>query len=267
MDLSASTTAPPSGPFSPHRSTPRPLDRSPRIGVVRDSAFSFYYPENLEALEAAGATLVFVDATRDDVLPEVDALYVGGGFPETQADRLASRPGFARSLRAAGGEGLPVYAECGGAVYCGRSVRVGDDVRPMAGILPIDFVLHRTPQGHGYVELEATGENPFFAAGSRVAGHEFHYTAAAELPPGLSTGFRVLRGRGFGCGGDGIRYKNLLAVYSHVHASGVPDWAPGIVASAVRFAEGREARRARPARVASPTGDDGASVFIWSNAP
>ena len=75
------------------------------MGVVRDSAFSFYYPENLEALEAEGATLVFVDATRDDLLPEVDALYIGGGFPETQADRLASRPGVARALGAAGAGG------------------------------------------------------------------------------------------------------------------------------------------------------------------
>ena len=253
-----------SAPRAPR--TPR-TPRTCRVGVVRDSAFSFYYPENLEALEAEGATLVFVDATRDELLPEVDALYIGGGFPETQADRLASRPGFARSLRAAVEDGLPVYAECGGAVYVGRSVRVGDDVRPMAGILPIDFVLHRTPQGHGYVQLEATEENPFFATGSRISGHEFHYTAAAELPPGLPSGFRVLRGRGFGSGGDGLRYRNLLAVYSHVHASGAPEWAPGIVARAVRFAETRATKRARSVRAPSPTGDDGAARFVRSNAP
>ena len=241
--------------------------RAVTVGVVRDNAFSFYYPENLEALQACGAQLVPVSATKDRALPELDALYIGGGFPETNAGRLEANPGFAASLRAAVEDGLPVYAECGGAVYVGRSLRVGEATWPMAGILPLDFVLHERPQGHGYSLLEATEHNPFFPAGARLRGHEFHYTAVAAWPAGgLPVGFRVQRGRGFDGAGDGVCHKSLMAVYSHVHAAGAPEWAVGIVRRAVAFSDARAARRAGSGRAAAPAGAGGTALLARNNA-
>lgn len=234
----------------------RPRRRPVRVGVVRDSAFTFYYPENLEALEACGAEIVEVSATRDAALPGygngggdgiangigIDALYIGGGFPETHAGVLAANRGFAESFRAAVGDGLPVYAECGGAIYAGRTLRIGDAVHEMAGVLPLDFVFHDAPQGHGYTLLEATGDNPFFDEGVLVRGHEFHYTAVAEWPRGVvRAGFRVHRGRGFDGRVDGACRNNLVATYAHVHAGGCREWAAGIVRCATRFAGARDA--------------------------
>jgi cobyrinic acid a,c-diamide synthase len=215
-----------------------------RVGVVRDAAFSFYYPENVEALEAAGATIVPVSATKDAVLPDIDALYIGGGFPETNAAALAANTGFHASLRAAVEQGLPVYAECGGAVFLGRSLRLGDATHAMAGVLPLDFVFRKAPQGHGYTLLEATAENPFFDAGALIRGHEFHYTTIAAWPAGgLRAGFRVRRGRGFEGTVDGVCTRNVMAVYSHVHAGGTETWAHGVVRMARRQAGERYGAR------------------------
>ncbi len=91
------------------------------IGVIRDRAFQFYYPENLEALAARGARIIEISAISDSALPPVDALYIGGGFPETQARLLAENEAFRRSLREAAEEGLPIYAECGGFMYLGET--------------------------------------------------------------------------------------------------------------------------------------------------
>jgi len=239
---------------------PPPAGRGVRVAVVRDTAFSFYYPENLEALEAAGAQVVPVSATRDPALPDVDALYVGGGFPETNVESLAANAGFAASVRAAVEDGLPVYAECGGAVWLGRSLRIGTTTHPMTGVLPLDFVFHRRPQGHGYTELEATADNPYFDEGEVVRGHEFHYTALADPPPAsLRAGFRVRRGIGFGGAIDGIRHRQVLATYSHLHADGAPRWAPGVVRAAARYAS---ERRDATAGAVGPESRTGGRVFL-----
>src|SRR5664280_2051899 len=120
------------------------------IAVVRDEAFSFYYPENLEALEARGAELLFVSALADEVIPEVDAVYVGGGFPEVYAARLAAAGAFLASLREKAARHVPIYAECGGLMLLARSLAVDGTAHEMAGILDLDVVQERRPQGHGY---------------------------------------------------------------------------------------------------------------------
>ena len=96
------------------------------IGVIRDRAFQFYYPENIEALADSGARVMEISAISEEKLPPVDALYIGGGFPETQAELLAQNEAFRRSLREAAEQGLPIYAECGGFMYLGESLTVGD---------------------------------------------------------------------------------------------------------------------------------------------
>ena len=213
--------------------------RSPgvaRIGIFRDAAFQFYYPENLEALVREGAELVEITPLRDEELPDVDALYIGGGFPETLALRLAANQSFRAALRQAIEDGLPVYAECGGAVYLGETLIFEAKEYDMVGALPVIFAFRKKPQGHGYVALETVEDNPFYAVGDSIRGHEFHYTyMKSPQAEELTFAFQVTRGHGFDGKKDGICHRNVLASYTHVHALGTETWAPALVRAAVGF--------------------------------
>ena len=207
-----------------------------RIGVFRDAAFAFYYPENLEALAREGASVIEISPLEDAALPDVDALYIGGGFPEMLAPALTKNKRFLDSLRRLIERGLPVYAECGGAVFLGEKLVVEGRQYPMAGVLPVVFGFGAKPQGHGYVVLETVADNPFFAVGDSVRGHEFHYTYMQSSPANdLTFAFKVRRGHGFDGQRDGLCWRNVLASYTHVHALGVESWAPSLVRAAVRF--------------------------------
>ncbi|HXW69438.1 MAG TPA: cobyrinate a,c-diamide synthase, partial [Dissulfurispiraceae bacterium] len=150
-----------------------------KIGVVRDSAFQFYYPENLEELERRGAEIVDINALTDVRLPEIDALYIGGGFPETNALRLGGNTGFRNSIRHMAEKGLPIYAECGGLMFLGESLIIEGQKYPMAGVFPITFDMKEKPQAHGYTIAEIDRPNPFYPIGTLLHGHEFHYSAVA----------------------------------------------------------------------------------------
>ena len=126
--------------------------------MARDTAFGFYYADDLEALERAGADCVFFDTLADGRLPEADALLIGGGFPETQAARLAANTALRADIRQAISRGLPVYAECGGLMYLTRSITWRGVTHAMVGAIPADTVMHERPQGHGLVMLEETGD-------------------------------------------------------------------------------------------------------------
>ncbi len=208
------------------------------IGIVRDSAFQFYYPENFEALEKQGAALKFIDALQCEVLPPVDALYIGGGFPETHLNRLTANRGLRESIREAVEKGLPVYAECGGLMFLSRGIHHQGGFYPMCGVFPCDVVLERKPQGHGYAILECIGENPFVPAGRLIRGHEFHYSKIVDLSPDVPLVFRVRKGHGIVEGRDGLCYKNCLAGYTHIHAVGNGFWAEALVRAAERYRPG-----------------------------
>ncbi len=214
---------------------------APRIGVVKDSAFQFYYPENFDALMQRGARLVEISALSDARLPELDALYIGGGFPETHAIVLSENRSFRRSLRAAVEAGLPVYAECGGLIYLGESIKVGGTPYRMAGVLPIRFELRKKPQAHGYTEVKVTRANPFFRTGTVIRGHEFHYSKVTSVggQDGLRMAFRMQRGNGIAGGRDALCYKAVLATYTHLHALGAPQWADGLVGAALKYRKSR----------------------------
>ena len=231
--------------------------RQPEVGVIRDSAFQFYYPENLEALEARGARVLEVNSLRDESLPGLDALYIGGGFPETHAEELAANGRFRESLRSAIEGGLPVYAECGGLMYLGRNLHVGDRTYPMVGVLPMDFRLMGRPQGHGYTMVEVVEANPFYAVGLTLRGHEFHYSRVDDTDPtGLTMAFAVRRGIGILDGKDGVCYRNVLATYTHIHAIGSPEWAEGLVQRALAHRRGNPARK-RTSMESRSTADKG----------
>jgi cobyrinic acid a,c-diamide synthase len=213
----------------------RSSENVPRIGVFRDSAFTFYYPENLEALERCGARIVEISGLRDKELPHVDALYIGGGFPETHARELAKNESLRMSLRQEVHNGLPVYAECGGLIYLGEAVEFNGKEYSMSGVFPVTFTIQDRPQGHGYAVVEVDKPNPFFAVGTTLRGHEFHYAAVKNYQPAdVQTAFKVKRGYGFDCGRDGLSFKNVLASFCHIHALGEKQWAGAIVRAATR---------------------------------
>jgi cobyrinic acid a,c-diamide synthase len=212
---------------------------SPRIGVFLDAAFQFYYPENLEALSAAGGEIVEISPLLDPKLPPVDALYLGGGFPETLAAGLSGNLPFLSSVKEAADEGLPIYAECGGAVYLGQRLHYDGGIFELAGVLPIEFGFQAKPRGHGYTVLEAIRENPFYEVGQTLRGHEFHYTFMLPLENedlgAREFAFRVHRGYGFDGQHDGLIWGNVLASYAHIHALGMAGWAPSLIREAERF--------------------------------
>ena len=212
------------------------LEEPIRIGVIRDSAFQFYYQENIEALTDRGAKVVLISALDDKVLPPVDALYIGGGFPETQAERLTANESFRLSLREAAQAGLPIYAECGGFIYLGESLTIGDQQYPMVGALPVKFGMEKRPQGHGYTTLTVDRENPFFPIGRTITGHEFHYCRILSQRDYESyTAYRVVRGTGMDGQRDGLCRKNILAGFTHLHALGTPEWADALIDRASHY--------------------------------
>jgi cobyrinic acid a,c-diamide synthase len=201
-----------------------------RIGILMDDAFQFYYAENLEALEGLGAELVRINALTAGRLPEIDGLYIGGGFPETSAAELAANAGFRQSVKQAADSGLPIYAECGGLIYLGNSITLDGQEHPLAGVFPIRFGMSNRPQAHGYSTFEVEGDNPFYSRGATIKGHEFRYSTILDWqgrPEQLT--LKMTRGQGFMAGRDGLAINNVLALYTHVHAGGTPEWAEGFM--------------------------------------
>jgi cobyrinic acid a,c-diamide synthase len=205
-----------------------------RIGLARDKAFGFYYPDDLLALEQAGAEIVPFNTLEDNALPEVDGLFIGGGFPEMFMPQLQANAAMRDSIRAAIEADLPVYAECGGLMYLARTLRWKDQVFDMVGALPADVVMHERPVGRGYVELAVTPDAPWpalaQAAPSTLRGHEFHYSSLENLAPDLKFAYRVLRGHGVDGQRDGIVYRKVLASYAHLRSGAGTDWAARFVA-------------------------------------
>ena len=213
------------------------------VAVARDEAFGFYYADDLEAFERAGARLVFFDALRDPCLPRCDALFIGGGFPETHAARLAANEQLRRDIREAIAVGLPTYAECGGLMYLSRSIVWGSESWPMVGAIPADARMHPRPQGRGLVVLEETGRAPWGVRRGRLPAHEFHHAAIEGLPADFEFAYRVRRGVGVDGKNAGVVIGALVASFSHLRETPEAPW----VARFVAFA--RERRRgARPSR-------------------
>ena len=197
-----------------------------RVGVARDTAFGFYYADDLDMLKAEGFTVVPFDALHDAHLPpDLDGLFIDGGFPETQMDALEANASLRAEIRAAVTGGMPVYAECGGLMYLSRSITWQGTRRAMVGALPGDAVMHDRPQGKGLVRLRETGLSPWpdVQAGT-IAGHEFHHAALENLPPETRFAYDVLRGHGITGATDGIVLGRTLAAFTHLRGVGPAPW-------------------------------------------
>jgi cobyrinic acid a,c-diamide synthase len=208
-----------------------------RIGYVKDQSFTFYYPENLELLREAGAELVAISAFRDSDLEDLDLVYIGGGFPETNLTRLGLNREMMRSLKEKAEDGLPIYAECGGLMYLAEEVEWKDKKYSLTNILPISIKMHEKPQGHGYYRVVVDGENPYFKVGSQLNGHEFHYSAIQDFDENIKNVLAVIRGNGCFNNRDGLVYKNVFASYLHLHALSTPEWVTGVIACAKKYKE------------------------------
>ncbi len=208
-------------------------DEMVSIGIVRDRAFCFYYADDLEAIERAGARLVVMDTLRDNRLPEIDGLYIGGGFPEQFASQLSDNHVFRGKLLQALQAGLPAYAECGGLMYLSRSITWKDRTYPMVGMIPGDVIMHEKPVGRGYVHLEELGHHPWprpDRPSGNIRAHEFHYSVLENLPRDIRFAYAVKRGYGVDGYNDGIMVNNLLASYTHLRQIGNCSWASRFVA-------------------------------------
>lgn len=196
------------------------------IAVARDDAFCFYYPDDLEALERAGARLVFFSPMHDPKLPHADGLLIGGGFPETHLEALEANAPMRHAIRRAIETGMPVHAECGGLMYLARSISHEGQKGEMVGAISADAVMKARPQGRGLVVLESTMAN----AGLEVAAHEFHYARLENFDAEPQYAWRVTRGTGIDGAHDGIIVKNAVATFSHFRDTSRHRWAQDFVA-------------------------------------
>lgn len=190
-----------------------------RIAVARDAAFGFYYADDLEALTASGAELIFVDLLRETGLPDnVDGLIIGGGFPETHMQALAGNRAMLESISTAIEQGLPVYAECGGLMYLSRYICWNDDSANMAGVFPFGVSMQERPSGRGYIQIDTTTGMPWpdISPGTVIKGHEFHYSKVDGDVGQVDYVYDVKRGHGIDGIHDGVVYRNVLASYAHL---------------------------------------------------
>ena len=205
-----------------------------RIAVARDKAFGFYYPDDLLALQNAGADLVQLDTLNDAQLPPVDGLFIGGGFPEMFLPELQANATLRQDIKSKLAAGLPTYAECGGQMYLARSIRWKDAAYEMVGALNADVVMHDRPVGRGYVELQATGDAPWTAkvatdGAAPLRGHEFHYSSLENIAPDQKFAYKVLRGHGVDGRHDGLVQHQVLGSYAHLRSAAGANWAQGFV--------------------------------------
>ncbi|MEA3436759.1 MAG: cobyrinic acid a,c-diamide synthase, partial [Thermodesulfobacteriota bacterium] len=211
--------------------------------IIKDSAFQFYYPDNFEALVKESAELVFISPLTSEDIPQVDAIYIGGGFPETHAKELAENAKFKQKLKSLAENGLPIYAECGGLMYLGEELLLKEKSYPMVGVFPVSYSFSKKPKGHGYTIISVVRENPYFKIGTEIKGHEFHYSSVLKWRgDDNDLAFSIKRGTGFINKKDGLCYKNVLATYIHIHALGTPAWAKSMVRNAIEYKERSRSR-------------------------
>ena len=193
-----------------------------KIGIARDGAFGFYYAQDLEAFESAGATLVPIDLMQAQSLPDIDGLFIGGGYPETHMKALEANVSLREELKISLENGLPCYAECGGLMYLCRSIQWDGESADAVGFFDADAVMHKKPQGRGYARFRRKDNHPWGASDTEMQAHEFHY---ARIANSSDTEFCRTVTRGFGTDGkqDGLRKANTLAGFIHLkHTSSTP---------------------------------------------
>ena len=189
------------------------------IGVAQDEAFNFYYKDNLELMELAGARIVPFSPVHDRSLPEVDGIYIGGGYPEIYARELSENKCFLRSIQKAHQRDIPIFGECGGLMYLGEEIEWDGEPQEMAGLVP-GKARRGTRRIVSYVHGHLAKDSPLGRAGEHIMGHEFHHSEMViDQKANVDYAIRLERGTGIINGWDGIKMGNLVACYSHIHSA------------------------------------------------
>jgi cobyrinic acid a,c-diamide synthase len=206
-----------------------------RIGVAFDEAFHFYYEYNFHLLKSLGAELVYFSPISDPGLPDVNGLYIGGGYPEIYAQALSANVSMREQISAFAADGGTIYAECGGLMYLCDAIKTLDGQRhPMAGVIPAHAVMHERLQALGYVEVETQAVSALGPAGVRFRGHQFRYSELQPVKDRIDCAYRVVRRRDGQVMSEGYTVKNTVASYVHAHWASNPMIAEGLVDACVR---------------------------------
>ncbi|MDF2725926.1 MAG: cobyrinic acid a,c-diamide synthase, partial [Paenibacillus sp.] len=212
-------------------------ERTARIAVARDPAFHFYYPENLELLEAYGAELVYFSPLAGESVPEgADGLYIGGGFPEEFAAQLADLEEVKASVRRAVEAGMPTLAECGGFMYLTEAIRdTAGALYPMVGLIEGSVAMQPKLAALGYREIAGTADNFLLGAGETARGHEFHYSAFQPVGGERDAPYAYTVTGRMGTKPEGVARGNLVAAYTHAHFGSNPRMAARWVQACERY--------------------------------
>ncbi len=212
---------------------PEPEPKVVKIGLARDKAFSFYYQDSLDLLEARGAELLPFSPLEDKELPrDISGIYIGGGFPELYAGQLAENELLKTAITVAVGQGMPLYAECGGLMYLSQGIiDFHEQFSEMVGILPIRTRMEKRRMALGYVEIITERQTIIGPAGILIRGHEFHWSSLEETGD-VHYSYKSTKRRGSISKRDGIVVKNVLASYAHLHFGTDPERAKALIESA-----------------------------------
>jgi len=205
-----------------------------RVGVAFDSAFNFYYQDNFEILRSYGAEVNFFSPLSDK-LPDVDGIYLGGGYPELFAQKLEENKNIKKDIKNRSLDEMPIYGECGGLMYlCKDVIDFDNNKHNMAGIFDAEVEMTEKLQALSYVEAIVQKNNPLSLKGARFRGHEFHYSKVGLFNE-VEYVYKLMRGRGIADLKDGFISKNTLASYTHLHFASCPTFAENFVKSCVEY--------------------------------
>ena len=220
--ITLADTAPdlPAAPKLPPVSAKKPV----RIGIAQDTAFGFYYADDLDAFGESGAELVPINTLSDKTLPQIDGLFIGGGFPETQMHALSQNTQLRHDINRKIQNGLPTYAECGGLMYLCETLAWKGEIHDMVGVIPGEAVMHDRPQGRGYANFNQTKDHPWSGGSEKIKAHEFHYAGIENLPDDTIYGRAISRGSGIDGQRDAVVIHNLVAGFCHLRSNPTNHW-------------------------------------------
>jgi len=204
-----------------------------KIGVAFDEVFNFYYKENIESLEANNAKIEYFSPLKDEGLPDVDGLYIGGGYPELFSKQLSLNENMLKEIKQFHLEDRPIFAECGGLMYLMNSIHEDK----MVDVYPYKSILTKRVQALKYTIAEVTQDNIISKKGEKFHGHEFHYSKVLVDKNNIKhdLAFNVLRGKGSYNNQDGFMERNTLASYVHTHVAAMPDFGGNLAISSLEL--------------------------------
>ena len=215
-----------------------------RIAVARDNAFCFYYEDNLELLEGQGAELAFFSPiSGDDLPPNIDGIYIGGGYPELFGDKLAKNSKLRDRIKEKSDDGMPIYGECGGFMYlCEALLDQNGNRYPMAGCFPFTTAMFPRLKALGYREITLTRDTIIGNQGLTIRGHEFHYSELNKRAQEVKSAYRISDRLGLDKPPDGYLVNRTLGSYNHLHFGSQPEAAKHFVGNCLTYQRQKEKR-------------------------